>query len=295
MKVGDIEIIIGSDPELFVKRDGSFVSGHDLIPGTKEAPFPVRGGAVQVDGTALEFNTKPAKTRQGFHNSTNMVLKALREMISDDLELTASPTAHYEEKYMKELPELAKMLGCSPDFNAYTGFENPAPNVNAPFRTGAGHIHVGWTEDADIQSEKHLADCRALVQAMDLFLGVPSVFLDGDDLRRELYGQAGAFRPKTYGVEYRVLSNFWVLNAKLRGWVYNNTIHAVERLMDHENKLIFSSTAKDAINYNSDGLARTVIEAFDVPLPRGFKFPPQPVSAYAYGYEPLEIRRLGDL
>ena len=51
-----MNILIGADPELFVKKDGVVVSGHDLIQGTKADPFPVQDGAVQVDGMALEFN-----------------------------------------------------------------------------------------------------------------------------------------------------------------------------------------------------------------------------------------------
>mgnify|MGYP005995426161 CR=1 FL=1 len=269
MKVNGIEILVGSDPELFVKKDNAFLSGHDLIPGTKEEPHPVRGVAVQVDGTALEFNTVPAKNRRAFHRSTNAVLKALQEMIPDELVLVANPTARFAREYMRGLPEKALELGCDPDYNAYSGMQNPVPNANLNFRTGAGHIHVGWTDVEDPFDANHMSECRALVQAMDVFLGAPSILIDRDDDRRRLYGKAGAFRPKTYGVEYRVLSNFWVLNPLLRGWVYNNTIEAVKRMMDHDNALVeHYGYPAEAINGNDREYARKVIGMFDVPLPR---------------------------
>ena len=65
-----------------------------------------------------------------------------------------------------------------------------------------------------------------VVKLMDLFIGVPSVVLDtspGSEERRELYGKMGAMRPKPYGLEYRVLSNFWVFDKELIKWVFNQT------------------------------------------------------------------------
>jgi hypothetical protein len=271
MNINGIDITIGSDPELFVKREGRFISGHDLVPGTKANPHPVRGGAVQVDGTALEFNTKPAATVQAFHKSTNMVLEALSQMLPDKHELVAVPTVHYKESYLDSLPPEARALGCSPDYNAYTGAENPRPDGAASFRTGAGHIHIGWTEDADITDPQHILDCRALVQALDIFLGVPSVFLDPDIKRRELYGKAGAFRPKPYGVEYRVLSNFWVMEPTLRTFVFNNTLEAIRRLTDKSKVMPKPETSQvDVINFSAKGKALNLLSQFSVPMPKDF-------------------------
>ncbi len=46
----------------------------------------------------------------------------------------------------------------------------------------------------------------------DLFLGLPSAGADKQGKRRELYGKAGRYRPTSYGIEYRVLSNYWLFN-----------------------------------------------------------------------------------
>jgi hypothetical protein len=46
-----------------------------------------------------------------------------------------------------------------------------------------------------------------------------------------MYGAAGAFRPKTYGVEYRVLSNAWLLSEARMRFVFKQTQTAVNNLI----------------------------------------------------------------
>ncbi len=58
---------------------------------------------------------------------------------------------------------------------------------------------------------------------MDFYLGLPSLVYDSATRRREMYGKAGAYRPKSYGVEYRTLSNAWLNSAELIRWVYRAT------------------------------------------------------------------------
>ncbi len=55
---------------------------------------------------------------------------------------------------------------------------------------------------------------------MDLFIGAQLVKYDKDTARRELYGKAGAFREKDYGVEYRTPSNYWITSQDMMRWVY---------------------------------------------------------------------------
>ena len=67
---------------------------------------------------------------------------------------------------------------------------------------------------------------------MDFFLGLPSLAYDNDKLRREMYGKAGCYRPKPYGVEYRTLSNAWLKSEKLMRWVFRNTQEGMRRLVN---------------------------------------------------------------
>jgi hypothetical protein len=94
-------------------------------------------------------------------------------------------------------------------------------------RTAAGHIHIGWTEDQDCYDKEHYTLAARIARQCDYYLGVNSLLWDKDDTRRSLYGKAGAFRPKPYGVEYRVLSNRWLTSDDLIAWVFTAAKQAV--------------------------------------------------------------------
>ena len=214
-----MELLIGADPEIFVKKDGHFHSAHGLVPGTKEKPFAVPNGAVQVDGMALEFNIDPSETEDEFAEYISSVMQHLNDM-TPGFDLSKGATADFTPEHLAEQPEEALILGCEPDFNAYTGKENAPPNAAATFRTAAGHIHIGWCKDVDPYHPEHIAACELLVKELDLRLALPFATYDKDNRRRELYGAPGAYRPKSYGVEYRVLSNAWLDSDELTRWVY---------------------------------------------------------------------------
>lgn len=221
--------LVGADPELFVRKQGILQSAFGLIFGTKHEPLPVERGAVQVDGMALEFNIDPAKSCEEFSLNIKTVLAQLKGMVPD-YDFDISPVAEFGQEYIATQPEAARELGCDPDYCAYTGAENPRPDGERGFRTASGHIHVGFCENEDTSNPAHRADCMMVVRQLDYYLGVPSLLLDPDQRRRELYGKAGACRFKPYGVEYRVLSNFWLRSEESIEWVYKQTMLALRDL-----------------------------------------------------------------
>ena len=221
-----LEVSIGCDPELFVydNQHKHFVSGHDFVPGTKQMPRQIEGGAIQADGVAAEFNIEPATSEDEFSTRIIEVVNSLDVMVftyNPEYVLKAVPTAEFSKKYFKSLPQEATILGCEPDFCAYTGKKSPKPQgKNLLFRTGAGHVHCGWTFGEDIFDEGHLKDCMFVVKTMDAVLYASSFLWDNDNRRRQLYGKMGTFRPKPYGVEYRPLSNVWVRDPDLHKWIF---------------------------------------------------------------------------
>lgn len=244
-------IRIGADPEFFVKQSNRFISGHIFKCGTKELPLKTKHGFVQVDGLALEANVPPAETRDQFIQNVQGVIGDLNEIVlKKKCAIVAQPTVMFGKKYLDSLPRHVSQLGCNPDYNAYTGGMNEAPNRNLPFRTGAGHIHIGWTEDADLEDMVHLERCILLVKTMDYFVGLRTLKFDTDAKRRELYGCAGTFRPKHYGVEYRVPSSAWCKSPQLMGMIFDATMDAVNYAQDKNIDEKFDSFAQAAIDKN---------------------------------------------
>lgn len=222
--------LFGCDPELFVTNEkGEFVTAEGLIPGTKQEPHKVTYGAVQVDGMAAEFNIDPVSSFEDFDRNITAVTKQLKAMLPKGYNLECVPSIVFDKEHWEDAPDEAKQLGCTPDFNAWTGEVNPPPYLpeNPRLRTASGHLHIGWTDDADTSSTEHLDNCRDLVKQLDWYLGGWSIHVDKDKTRRELYGKAGACRYKPYGVEYRVLSNFWLKNKATRLGVWNRMQTAI--------------------------------------------------------------------
>lgn len=229
MLVRDKQFTIGADPEIFIGVGSKFVSAHDKIPGTKQNPFPVDLGAIQVDGMAAEFNIDPASDYEQFNNNLNTVQKALKEILGAEFEFLHDCTVHFDEEFIKDIPGSALRLGCESDFNAWTGVENPSPNEAALMRTTGGHVHIGGFNVPDEWDFDHYLNCGRLCRCLDETLGVYSLLWDKDDNRRTLYGKAGSFRPKKYGVEYRTLSNQWIFKPELTKFVYDAVEEAIDK------------------------------------------------------------------
>jgi hypothetical protein len=219
----------GCDPEVFLFRDGKPISAEGLIPGTKAEPYPVEFGAVQVDGFAAEFNIEPVTSGELFDHHIAAVMKQLKGMLPKDVSIEILPHVIFDEQTFNNATDKEKELGCSPDYNAWEGKVNtpPNPSDNPYMRTAAGHLHVGFTQNALLSDVQHIMNCCDLVKQFDWYLGAWSCLEDPDPVRRQLYGQAGACRLKDYGVEYRVLSNFWIKSPAYRAKVWNRMMAAI--------------------------------------------------------------------
>lgn len=258
---------VGCDPEVFFLKKGKPFPAIGLVGGTKHSPRKLDVGAVQEDNVMAEFNTPPAETEQDFNNSVARMLENVRILAKNNgCELYISPYAEFEHHYLMH-PQ-AQHIGCDPDYNAWSMQQNesPTPAALKNIRTASGHIHVGFPNPEDDPTTRY-----NIVKAMDLYLGVPSIVMEDDVIRRKFYGAAGSFRPKVYGVEYRVLSNFWILTPRLRKWVFKNTLIALHNSHNipswQRNERAFNNI-RTCIDLHDVDMAYKLIKQFSVPMPK---------------------------
>ena len=253
---------IGADVEVFAKnKDGHHVSLCGLIGGTKEKPkqldnFPL-GFCVQEDNVSLEWNIPATSRRNSFIDSIYAINLAVNHIVKTlDLQVSDHVAVSFDKQELTHPNAL--VFGCEPDYDAWKLIENSKPQCNdVTLRTAGGHIHVGTDRDM-----------VEVIRNMDLLLGVPSVILDtspGSAKRRELYGKAGAMRPKPYGCEYRVLSNYWTKSHDLITWVYNQTRLATE--FKHNFTKEVRDSIINCINTGDKQIAGHLIETFGIKLP----------------------------
>ena len=263
-----MQVLVGADPELFVRdQNGIFISGHNLCPGTKEEPFKVDRGAIQVDGTALEFNIDPSSSADEFVLNIGTVRSILATYVPN-LSIVAEPVAEFTPEVFAAIPDDAKMLGCNPDFNAWEGRMNDPPDGEHPFRTASGHVHIGWGEGFDPEDRQHFNDCCIVARQLDYYLGIYTLLWDPDPRRRQMYGKAGAFRPKPYGMEYRVPSNVWLKSESLQRFVYEACINAVSALYAGERvEDLHGDLARTIIDNNITDWPTTYPELYKAQVP----------------------------
>jgi hypothetical protein len=249
---------LGSDPEVFLQdQQGKLISVIGKIGAGKHNPFQIpdlpQGFTLQEDNVALEFGIPPASTANEFVKHILTVQKAglskLPGLQFSNISCTIFPPDQMDH------PE-AFIFGCEPDYNAWTGEKNPKPKPPHPYmRSAGGHVHIETKLDA-----------KDVGRACDMFLGIPSVLMDKDEKRKQLYGKAGSIRFKPYGVEYRTLSNFWIFDEPLIRWVWRNTKRALADIEVHNGGPggSLGLDIQDCINNNNKKLACKLVSQFDL-------------------------------
>lgn len=221
-------VTLGCDAEMFVKsrKDGSVFPVCGLVGGTKKKPKPMGTGGffIQEDNILLEFNVPVAKDKVSWVVQMLEGVKRASNQLPPSLFADVKASGHLDAAFLTI--KQATVFGCDPDFNAWLREVNPRPACDDPtLRTAAAHVHIGWdnpTED----------DAESLIQFADLCAVIPSLYEDEDVERRKLYGKAGAFRFKKYGVEHRVLSNYWIQNKGTIASVWDRYMRAIAMVND---------------------------------------------------------------
>lgn len=228
---------IAGDPELFIRlAKGRAGSAHKLYPVQDRKYKTVRGyggveGHIKRDGAAVEFEVDKSYCRDYWvptlQKTMQQALKSVRAYNGQHT-LSSQPTIRMSETYLRGAPADVSEFGCNPDVDAYTmQSKQPVIPQGHRLRYSGGHIHFNmslvtgdarWSTASRITAvtdEKELARLQAAAALLcDATLGIFSVLAlgelhdpQGERDRRLFYGQAGSYRPKKYGIEYRTLSS----------------------------------------------------------------------------------------
>lgn len=220
----------GSDPEMFVVRGrdhANLLPAFKFLPTQEEAvknnpsPSPSTFYKPNVpaysyrDGFAAECFINPCSCHGYFINYLRDGLKSILASARNfdrTAKLTIQNTFAIPQITMDEATETDVALGCQPSKNAYNNFpELPRDGREFRMRFAGGHVHLGISEEKNVDTEE-------AVKSIDIIAGIPAVaaFASIDNpIRRQFYGRAGEYRKPAHGIEYRTLSNAWLVSGPI--------------------------------------------------------------------------------
>jgi hypothetical protein len=221
-----MSISFGSDPELMLVGKDGIQSAIGVVQGSIENRIRIKGHEFYYDNVLAECAVKPGTSKKEVLNNFRECLQIYAEMVKP-FKLAAIASYIFPDSQLTH-PD-ARKVGCAPDNCAYELKQVDPPKEmisSGNLRSCGGHVHIGSELLKGDGAEPIL-----VIYMLDLFVGVPSLYLDRDITsarRRMLYGQAGRYRVKPYGLEYRSLGNFWLTTPRLTSLVYDLCVFAHE-------------------------------------------------------------------
>lgn len=261
-------ITIGADPEVFVKdgKTGDIETSWGVVKGSKDKPFKTKHGFLHRDNVLAEMNVDPASSASQFATNVQAIMGDLSSMLAkSEKEISIISSNMMDIKYLTHYE--AARFGCNTNLNCWDIDKPHKPSAEeaGELRTASGHIHIGCDfEDA--------YDQISLAKACEVYIGLPSIAFDQDSLRRTLYGKAGSFRPKPYGVEYTVPSNFWLKNKELMKWVFGAAEAAVVNRKHLHITDVMGEKIQDTINTCNQQQALALCNEFGVSYPQAINY-----------------------
>lgn len=198
-------VYIGADPEIFVVDGaGMVIPAWTFLP--KKNPRSKDFYDLYWDGWQAEFQTPARACLAFFADEVRAQLKKLWIALPKGAKLSIANVVPVETD---GVPDEYVALGCAPSLNAYDEVSHATfSGQEVPVRFAGGHIHFGFDT-----AHYNPAGVKAAVKMMDRIAGLSAVCLAREldrPERRRIYGRAGEYRRPKHGLEYRVLSNFWL-------------------------------------------------------------------------------------
>lgn len=263
------KLLLGSDPEMFtMDQNGNLSSVSGKLGCSKWEKLTKGDIRFQEDNVLIEFDIDPFDNFVGFNDAIVRGLKEAENLLKPHgLVVAPNICSHiYSAEEIESFGEGVLVFGCEPDFNGLDGSKNRKPKAkDAGLRSAGGHIHFGFDSDVVVDQESQMF----MTMMCDYFLGLPSVLLDPDNRRRELYGKAGAIRYKSYGIEYRTLSNFWIFDEEKRRWAWDQANKAYNAMKDRNKALELANTVdpymvQRIINSGDKEMANNIIKQLNI-------------------------------
>ena len=218
------KFLIGTDYEYFVKNEeGQVASAIGYIGGTKKRPLSIGNNCFrQSDNILAEFNQPPVDNLKEWLDYFKYTHEKGSEVLAEHgLQLYTSTSEYIDPQFLRN--PAARHFGCEISYCAYPNRPEADMNPTNLLRTAGLHVHIGFKEEDE--------DLERLMRIMDYNLGVPSVIIDPDKVRRQRYGVAGEFRFTKRGdwnvVEYRSLGAYFLSSEELLTFVWEQTIKSV--------------------------------------------------------------------
>jgi hypothetical protein len=231
----------GSDPEFMLLLNGKYVSAIPRVPGTAQERFDKNGHSFYWDNVLAECAIKPGSGHDEAIENFRSCFKTYAEIVSP-CKLVPQASFDYSDDELAD--ERSRIAGCARDYCVYTGkAKKPPCNIieKTNLRTGGGHIHLGANGESVLKETTW--ESWIVVYMLDLFVGIPSLFMDTDPTsprRRIMYGQSGRYRPKSYGMEYRSLGNFWLASPTTVKLIFEMCDFAVKFVEDKRWETLWS-------------------------------------------------------
>lgn len=270
----------GSDPEVFLRNreSGEIVSAIDVLIKDKHEPIDLGDGVTTYyDNAMMEFTIAPAFSKQEFINSFKSAFDKISLFLdkqhNNKYEMVIQASHVFDDKYLNH--EAAKQVGCNPEYNADELNMITPPDFSGNLRSSGGHLSLGRADYKNADKNQILMDFDSkinLTKLLDYYVGVPFTLIDNDPTsaaRRQIYGRCSSHRPKDFGVEYRVLSNYWISSPDLVGIVYDLSEYAIQELIQNKHIHLFKSIDKKLVNAsvheNNKELAEELLELMKLP------------------------------
>lgn len=286
----NIQLTFGSDPEafLFDTESGKIVSAIEILKRDKYDPINL-GNEVSTyfDNAMIEFTIKPATSKESltesFRDAFDKINLMLHKEYGEKYKLINQASHEFDSDQLDN--DEAKKIGCNPEFNADENSIITPPDFNGNLRSAGGHLSVGRVDFNEVLGSKSRVkidkdndlllgyDSKIdMIKLLDYFVGVPFTLIDNDKTslsRRQIYGSPSSYRPKDFGIEYRVLSCLWTSSPKLVSLVYDLCYHAVQKLIDNDQQEVFETVDKKMVNAaikeNNKELAHEIIDELKLP------------------------------